>query len=387
MRGPQAKSDDTTAFVARQQQVLQNQIEASQKILGDLNAQALVEQDPAKLTALNSRISLLQERVDGWQKTFAQLLTATTTGPQRFISILAAAPVPGYPRDTNLPQNLFLAALAGLVVGVGGVLVLEYLDNTIRDRDDARRELNLATLGVISRFKDVNRPEDALMMLKQPRAPVAEAYRILRTNLRFSGIENPGGLLLVTSANPGEGKTTTCGNLAIALAQAGKRVLLVDADLRRPYLHKLFGKSNNVGLSYLFLEQDAPLETVLQDTAVPGLQLVTTGELPPNPSELLESKRMTQILAKFREHADIVILDSPPVLAVADASILGSLCSGTVLVIDAGHTRRDSARQAVENLHATNTLVLGVILNKLDQKRGSGYASYYESDPPEKTAG
>lgn len=383
LRGQQIRSDDTLAFVTRQQQVLKDQIEASQKIQNELNAQALVETDPVRLQDLNSRISLLQERVNSWQNTYAQLLTATTKGPQRFISIVAPAPIPGFPRNTNLPQNILLAALAGLIVGAGGILVLEFLDNTIRDSVDARGELGLATLGVINRFSDVNRPEDALIMLKQPRAPIAEAYRILRTNLRFSGLENSGGLLLVTSANPGEGKTTTSANLAIALAQAGKRVLLVDADLRRPSMHKLFDTSNNVGLSHLFIEQGTMVENILQSTTVPGLQLVTSGQLPPNPSELLESKQMIQILASFCEHADIVIVDSPPVLAVADAAILGSLCSGAVLVIDAGHTRRDTAHQAVETLHATNTKILGVILNKLDKKRGSGYASYYEYKSPE----
>lgn len=383
LRGQPVKSDETLAFVTRQQQVLKDQIEASQKVLNELNAQALVETDPARLTDLNNRISTLQDRVNGWQNTYTQLLNATSVGPQRFISILAPAPVPEFPLNTNLPQNIFLAALAGLMVGVGGIFVLEYLDNTIRDGEDARRELNLATLGVISRMRDVNHPADSLIMLSQPRVPIAEAYRVLRTNLRFSGIENSGGVLLVTSPNPGEGKTTTAANLAIAMAQAGKRVILVDADLRRPYLHTLFGISNNAGLSHLFWEQGLVAESILQDTPVPGLQLIPSGQLPPNPSELLDSKQMATILASYREHADIVILDSPPVLAVADASILGSLCSGAVLVIDAGRTRTDTARQAAENLHATNTKILGIVLNKWDQKRSSGYATYHDYSTPQ----
>lgn len=383
LKGQQSKSDATLAFVASQQQALQDQIEASQKLLNDLNAQALIETNPSKIADLNSRITALQDRVNSWRNTYAQLLNTTTAGPKRFISVLAPAPLPTFPRNTDLPQNILLAVLAGIIVGVGGILLLEYLDNTIRDSNDVRRELNLAALGVISRITNINRPEETLIMLHQPRNPIAEAYRVLRTNLRFSGIENTGGLLLVTSANPGEGKTTTSANLAIALAQAGKRVLLVDADLRRPYLHTLFGVANSPGLSDLFWGQGAAMENALQATAVPGLQMVTSGQLPPNPGELFESKEMTRLLERFHEHADIVILDSPPVLAVADASILGALCSGAVLVIDAGHTRRDAAEQAIDHLRATNTKIYGVILNKLNQKRGPGYETYYNYNIPQ----
>lgn len=378
-KGPQNRSDETLAFVARQQEVLKNQIETSQKTLNDLNAQVAAEHDPAKIKDLNSTISTIQGQVDNWQKTYAQLLTATTTGPQHFISVVAPAPLPASPWSPNIPLNALLAVLGGLLIAGTGIVLLEYLDDTIHDRDDARRELNLGTLGVISRIRNIQRPEDALIVLKQPRAPIAEAYRILRTNLRFSGLENTGGLLLVTSANPGEGKTTTSANLAIALAQAGKRVVLVDVDLRRPSLYKFFGVSNDVGLSQLFLEDGASSETVALSTPVPGLRLVPSGPLPPNPSEMLESKRMEEVLQQFRAHADIVILDSPPVLAVADAGILGSYCSGAVLVIDAEKTRSDIARRAVETLRGTNTKILGVILNKLNEKRGEGYSSYYEN--------
>lgn len=187
--------------------------------------------------------------------------------------------------------------------------------------------MKLTTLGSIARIQPIRKPEDALITISHPRSPTAEDYRVLRMNLRYAGIENPGGALLVTSANPSEGKTTTAANLAVAIAQSGKRVVLVDADLRRPSIHRLFNLATERGLSSLFIEDSLSLENVLQPTTVPGLTILAAGEPPPNPAEMLESKRMTNILRALREQADMVILDSPPLLVVADANILASRCS------------------------------------------------------------
>lgn len=373
----QNKPADQMEFVGRQQEVLKNQIESTQKILDDLNKQALLENDAAKLDAVNIRIATLQGRVDNWQKTYAQLLSVTATGPQRFVTVLAPAPLPSAPVSPNVAQNVLFAALAGLVLAAAGVVLLEYLDNTIKNPEDVQRELNLSTLGAITRIGDIRKPEDSLVTIKHPRSPISEAYRVFRTNLQFSGIENPGGALLVTSAGPAEGKTTTAANLAVALAQIGKRVILVDADLRRPSIHNDFGLKNDFGLTSVFLEEGVPVEKVLQSTAVEGLRVLTSGPIPPNPAEMLDSKKMRALLAQLRSESDMVVLDSPPTLAVADASILGSRCSGAVVVIDSGKTRTEAARKAVETLHQTQVKVVGVLLNKLDSKRGSGYYYYY----------
>jgi capsular exopolysaccharide synthesis family protein len=183
--------------------------------------------------------------------------------------------------------------------------------------------------------------------------------------------------LLVTSASPEEGKTTTACDLGITIAHAGKRVILADTDLRRPSMHRLFGVSNQVGLTSLLLDGAMPVETALIETPVAGLKLMPSGPLPPNPAELLGSELMKQRLSQLKELADVIIFDSPPVLAVADAAILGSLCSGVILVVDAGRTRSNVVRRAKESLAQVNLRVLGVILNRLTTRHASGYSYYY----------
>lgn len=381
LQGPisaqQKQAEEQRTFITAQLSQLKLQIETNQKTLINLSNQAALETDAKKLGDLNDRISTLQAKIDGWQTNYANLSTLISGGSNQFLSVLAPAQVPTTPVSPNITQNVVLAAIAGLVLAAGAILLLEYLDDTIKDGEDAQRVLNLSTLGAITRIASVRELTDSLITLKHPRSPIAEAYRVLRTNLRFSGIENPSGALLVTSTGPGEGKTTTSANLAVALAQGGKRVVIMDTDMRRPTLHKVFGLPNNVGLSSLFLEEGTSLESVMQQTAIDGLRVITSGPLPPNPAEMLDSKQMTNILSSLRAQNDMLILDSPPVLAVADASILGSRCSGAILVVDAGHTRTDAGRRAVETLNRTHVKMLGIVLNKLSTRRASGYYSYY----------
>lgn len=373
----QRQADDQRQFIVGQQGILKTQIENGQKNLNDLNNRAALETDPNKLLDLNTRISSLQSKVDSWQKNYADLTNLLNTGSNNFLTVLASAQQPTAPVSPNIPQNVLFASLAGLVLAAGTILLLEYLDDRIKSAEDAQRVLNLGTLGVISRIAGIRSPTDHLITVKHPRSPIAEAYRVLRTNLRFSGIENPSGALLVTSAGPGEGKTTTAGNLAVAMAQAGKKVVLVDTDLRRPFVHNLFGLTNDIGLSNLFLDESSTIDAVMQPTAVEGLRVITSGQSPPNPAEVLDSKRMNEIIEALRARSDMVIFDSPPVLAVADASILGSRCSGAILVVDSGHSRTEAIRRGADTLRQTKVKLLGVVLNKLSTTRSLGYSHYY----------
>jgi tyrosine-protein kinase len=383
LQGPisqqQKQAEDQRSFITTQLSQLKLQIESNQKTLTNLSNQAGLETDPKKLADLNDRISALQTKIDTWQTNYANLSATLNNGANLFLTILAPAQAPTVPISPNIPRNILSAAIAGLALACGAVVLFEYLDDTIKDADDAQRVLNLSTLGAITRIANIHDQGDSLITLKHPRSPIAEAYRVLRTNLRFSGIENPSGALLVTSSGPGEGKTTTAANLAVALAQGGKRVILIDTDLRRPTIHKVFDLPNEVGLSSMFLEDGTALDNVLQPTAIEGLSVITSGPVPPNPAEVLDSKQMNKILTNLRAQADMLILDSPPALAVADASILGSRCSGAIVVVDAGRTRTDVSRRAIETLHKTDVKVLGVVLNKLSTRRaaGSGYYYYY----------
>ena len=364
-------------FIAAQQALLQAQIVASQKALADLNQQAALETDQEKIDAINTRAAALQTKIDNAQRTYIQMGALLNQSTGRYITLIASAPLPNAPVSPNILQNVLLAAAAGLVLAVGVVLLLEYLDDTIKNVEDVERVMQLSAIGSIERISPVRKPEDALITLRHPRSPTAEEYRTLRTNLRYAGIENPGGALLVTSANPGEGKTTTAANLAIAMAQAGKRVILLDADFRRPNMHRLFGLSNEQGLTALFLDQPLLPEDILQPTQVPGLQVLVSGEQPPNPAEMLESRRMTEILQGLRQRSDIVIVDSPPVLVVADASILASRCSGAVLVVDSGRTRTEGARKVTDIMQRSQVKLLGAVLNRVGGRGRGYYYNYY----------
>lgn len=206
---------------------------------------------------------------------------------------------------------------------------------------------------------------EKLVTLADPRSPVAEAYRSLRTNLEFSSLDKPLRTMIVTSAAPEEGKSTVLANLAVVMAQAGRQVILVDCDLRRPVLHELFGVSNHTGLTTALLDE-AAAELPLRETSVPGLRLLPSGPLPPNPAELLDSRRMAELIQTLREQADIVLFDAPPVIAVADAAILASKVDGVLLVINAGVTKREHAQRAKAALERVNARLVGTVLNNVE---------------------
>jgi capsular exopolysaccharide synthesis family protein len=216
-----------------------------------------------------------------------------------------------------------------------------------------------------------------LITLTNPRSPAAEAYRTLRTNLYFSSLDQALETLVVTSAAPGDGKSTTLSNLAVTMAQGEKRTILVDADLRRPSLHTYFGASNDLGLTTMAVDDAALSEPPLLKTGVDNLWLLPSGPLPPNPAEILGSRRMEEIIATLKTRAEIVLFDAPPVIAVTDAAVLGTKVDGVLLVVRAGKTRRDHALRAKELLERVNVRVVGAVLNNApaDQSLGGYYAA------------
>ncbi len=207
--------------------------------------------------------------------------------------------------------------------------------------------------------------QESLVTVTNPRSPVSEAYRTLRTNLEFSSLDKPIKTMVVTSASPEEGKSTTLANLAVTMAQAGKKVILVDCDLRRPSQHQIFGLGNGEGLTTMVVDEQAMKNPPLQETGIDGLQLLPSGPLPPNPSELLSSRRMEEIISFLSEEADIVLFDAPPIIAVTDAAVLSSKVDGVLLVINAGGTKRDHAQSARTSLEKVNARLIGVVLNNV----------------------
>lgn len=205
---------------------------------------------------------------------------------------------------------------------------------------------------------------------------LVEAFRILRTNIHFSTLDKPVRSLLLTSPGPGEGKSTVGANLAIAMAQAGNRCILVDADLRKPAQHKIFGLANRTGLTNLLLGQKT-LEEVLQSTAVSGLRLLASGPLPPNPAELLGSQAMQKVIAALNENAESVIFDAPPAVAFSDTAVLASRMDGVLLVLNAGAVPREVALRAKAALEGVRARILGVVMNNVDPAGSQGYYYYY----------
>jgi capsular exopolysaccharide synthesis family protein len=217
--------------------------------------------------------------------------------------------------------------------------------------------------------------QSELITVSEPRSPISEAYRTLRTNLDFASLDRALKTLVVTSAGVGEGKSTTLANLAVVSAQAGRKVILVDADLRRPTLHQIFGLDNEKGLTTVMVDDAALADPPLQETGVEDLSVLTSGPLPPNPAELMGSRRMEEVVAALAERADQVFFDTPPVVAVTDAAVLSTKVDGVLLVISAGKTRREYARTAVQRLDQIKARLVGTVLTNVQM--GEGFKGYY----------
>lgn len=214
-----------------------------------------------------------------------------------------------------------------------------------------------------------------LITVTEPRSPISEAYRTLRTSLDFAGLDRKLQTLAVTSAGVGEGKSTTLANLAVVTAQAGQKVILVDADLRRPSLHSLFGLENDAGLTTMMMDEGALAAPPLRETGIEGLSLLSSGPLPPNPAELMGSRRMEEVIAALAQRASTIFFDTPPVVAVTDAAVLATKVDGVLLVISAGKTRREYARSAVQRLQQINARLVGTVLTNVPT--GAGFTGYY----------
>lgn len=218
---------------------------------------------------------------------------------------------------------------------------------------------------------------DRLITHLSPRSAVSEAYRTLRTNIQFGALDRAIKTIMVTSAGPGEGKSTTIANLAIAFAQAGHKSLLIDADLRRPVQHKVFGVDQRRGLSAVLVGKVEVAEAIQSVKAVPGLQVLPSGPLPPNPAEMLGSKQWQGLLQELRESFDFVLIDAPPVIAVADASVLAPQTDGVILVLDAGSVPRQAAQMAKDQLDKVGAKFLGAVLNNVRVEDDYQYYYYY----------
>jgi capsular exopolysaccharide synthesis family protein len=354
------------------------------------------------------RLTKLSEHVGGRERE-TSLATHLKTNNVR---ILDAALMPGGPIAPNVPRAVMIALGLAFALGIALAFLMEMFDNTVKTTDDVEKFAGVPFLGLIPRITDeevqtapakgaigaINGMQGSrdLYALAHPKSSVAECCRAIRTNLVFMSPDKPMKSLLITSAGPQEGKTTTAVNLAITLAQSGQRVLIVDTDMRRPRLHKAFGIPSSLeGVSRAIVGEADVLENV-RETGVPNLYLLPCGATPPNPAELLHAERFKRIVETVTSQFDRVIFDSPPIGAVTDAAILARLMSGTILVAKGGKTEKHALRRARTQIAGDGVNILGCILNDLDLTRqgygyyyakyGYGYGYYYAEDAPSPAA-
>lgn len=376
----QSTSAEELAFIESQMDDLKLKITAGHEEWMRLREELDAANSARQIQDLQNQIDIIEQKVGGWQETYAQLRTSLQGSGVNALSVVEQASLPFQPISPNVRMNVMLAAGIGLVLAVGGIFIIEYLDDTIKSSEDITRIVNLPTLGIISRIDGMDYPSK-LVAVKEPLSPVVEAYRILRTNIQFTAVDKQVNMLLMTSAGPSEGKSVTLANLAVVMAQSGKRVIIIDTDLRRPVQHKIFGIPNRHGFSDVILDPEQGLKDYLQTTEVENLRILTSGSLPPNPAELLASKRMIELIELLKNDADIVMFDSPPALVVTDAVILSTRLDGVILITDVGRTRAPDTYQAVEELRRVDANLLGVVLNRLNvRRRDYGYYHYYYSD-------
>lgn len=274
--------------------------------------------------------------------------------------------------------NTGLAAVVGLMLAGGIAFLIEYLDDTIRTPEDIERILKLPIIGYVGNINVGQGEVVDLHVAKQPRSPISEAFRSLRTNLEFTNVDRKLNKILVASSGPGEGKTTIAVNLAAIIAQGGKRVLLIDADMRRPRIHSIFGVSNRMGLSTLFRGNTTVRSAMRAVNDMDNVFIITSGSLPPNPTELLASAKMDQILLEASHEVDVIVVDCPPSL-VADYQVLATKMDGVIVVIQPGATHADTASAMLDQLERVKACTLGVVLNKIPRNSYfyGGYHHYY----------
>ena len=392
----QAKEAELRTAVGENLTVLDAQIADQQDQLDEIRAdQANFPELENRLGELNIQLGLDQETVR-FLKSQQYQGEITAAGASAYVAVVDSADTV-FPVTTDGRTNLSLGALLGLILGVGAAFFLEYLDRTVRTSADVETLLSIPVLGIIPRLRklmpeseeDDGRGALPLLVALDPLDPAAEAYRNLRMNLMFmSTDDDPIRTLLFSSPGPDEGKSTTSINFAVMLAQQGQRVLLIDADLRRPALHRALDVIREPGLTNLLVGDAEPREAV-RPNVLPNLDLLPSGPFPPNPSELLNSKTMQHLLEEFRGRYSHLILDTPPILAVTDSAILGAYTDGVVLVLRSGETEQRAAERAVDQLRRIGVRVFGAVLNEVSSAtvEESYYMQYYYSYHPREDGG
>lgn len=385
--------DESRRSLEQQLATLSSQIELNQIEIDEIG-QSNTAGEELRLGQLRNELAQYQSSYANVLRSYEEL-RLTEVQSMDSVVVVERAKIPTDPIGPRVLLNTLIVAIIGGALALGVVFLLDYLDDRIKSPHDLYGIVNTPILGTIARMQregnrlmknnEIDR-EDGLISASQPRHPITEAYRSLRTNLQFSSVDDSLQSMLVTSATPGEGKTTTAANIAVVIAQSGKSVLLIDADIRKPQQHKIFEQPKTPGLTDALLAADAPLELFIRDTSVDQLRILTAGKNAPNPAELLGSQRMQQLVEQLQTQADVLIFDAPPLLAVTDAQVLSRHVQGVLMVVNTEKTPKAMVARAVESLERANAKLFGVVLNRMARSARSyyyyydSYSYYYEND-------
>jgi capsular exopolysaccharide synthesis family protein len=364
-----------------------DQLNTLRELYKEAYANLLVIGNPDDSTSQNtinpSRVAQIQITLELYQRLYTELLNnyemirlARLRNTPNIVQI-DKANVPFSPIQPQPVRSAFLGFVVGMLFAGAVVFVVEYLDDTIKTPDDVSDHLGLPVIGLIGdmdQIKSKKKNLTGIHAIDNPLSPITEAFRSLRTNLNFYSVDHSLGSLLVTSPNPSEGKTTIVVNLAAILAQTDQHVYLVDADLRRPSVHRLFDLPNRSGLSDVF-KTDASISEISSDWNDLKIKIITSGALPPNPTELLGSERMKRFLEEISSLSDIVIMDTPPAV-VTDPVALGAQVDGVIIVVEPGKTKIGQVQVLIEQLYQGNANILGIVLNPIPRQLSSFYGGY-----------
>lgn len=370
------QASENQQFIRQRLTSLQTKIEAGQARLEELETSMTGSLAADQVQELQSEINSLESLIADWENNYTQLLVFVEgERSANYLAVIEPAQGSSTPIRPRTRLNTIIAGMLGFALSLGLIFLIEFLDDRLKSSDDLHQTLGLTVLGSISRIRGKHY-QDKLITMHDMFSPITESYRMIRSNVQFASVDRSTKTVMITSAAPGEGKSTTIANLGVVMAQAGLKTVIVDADLRRPTQHEIFQVVNLNGLTDFLFAPEEDVKSFLKKTNLENLYVLPTGVLPPNPAELMGSQRMEQILAKLQEAVDMVLIDTPPSAIVTDGPVLSTKVDGVVLVVQANQTRLGVAKQALFNLQRANANILGGVLNQASTK-GGGY--YYQT--------
>jgi capsular exopolysaccharide synthesis family protein len=382
--GASKVNQEQLGFIQVQLADLTNKINTAQSQVVELKAELDAANSARQIQDLQNQINIQETKITDWQNTYSELLKTIQGGNVNALTVVEEATTPTAPFSPNTRMNVLLAAAIGLVLSVGGIFLIEYLDDTLRPLDDTQNLVNLPTLAKIGLIND-KKNGSKLVTLENPLSPEADTFRMLRMNIQSVANWQSLKTILFTSAEPSVGKSVTISNLAIVMAQFGNRVILAEADFRKPAIHRLFGITNDIGLKDLLVQSELKVVNCLKETKIDKLKILTCGSVELNSIELLGSERMKSIIKELSSLTDVVLFDSPPALMFTDPYLMGKLVNGVIIVSRAGRTRRELLKRAVDDLHLAGINLIGIVMQhrKTSEMYGYRYHSYYSESEKE----